>query len=83
MSHKKTRNAPENKIIRPPRAEARYVRTSAQKVRLVLNLIRGLSANEARMVHTWFFVASIFPFFPMRCALLIQSKRRLLGRTRI
>ena len=50
MSHKKTRNDPENKIIRPPRAEARYVRTSAQKVRLVLNLIRGLSANEARIV---------------------------------
>jgi large subunit ribosomal protein L22 len=50
MSHKKTRNAPENKVVRLPRAEARYVRTSAQKVRLVLNLIRGLSANEARIV---------------------------------
>jgi large subunit ribosomal protein L22 len=32
------------------RAEARYVRTSPQKARLVVDLIRGLSANEARIV---------------------------------
>lgn len=50
MSHKKTRNDPENKVIRPPRAEARYVRTSAQKARLVVDLIRGRSANEARII---------------------------------
>ncbi len=32
------------------RAEARYIRTSPQKARLVVDLIRGLSANEARIV---------------------------------
>jgi large subunit ribosomal protein L22 len=50
MSHKKTRNAPENKKVNLPRAEARYVRTSAQKARLVVDLIRGRSANEARII---------------------------------
>lgn len=50
MSHKKTRNDPENKVSRLPRAEARYVRTSAQKARLVVDLIRGRSANEARII---------------------------------
>jgi large subunit ribosomal protein L22 len=29
------------------RAEARYIRVSAQKARLVVNLIRGLNAGEA------------------------------------
>jgi len=32
------------------RAEARYVRTSPQKARLVVDLIRGRSANEARII---------------------------------
>ena len=32
------------------RAEARYVRSSPQKVRLVVDLIRGRSANEARII---------------------------------
>ena len=32
------------------KAEARYVRTSAQKARLVVDLIRGRSANEARII---------------------------------
>src|SRR5579872_5308804 len=32
------------------KAEARYVRTSAQKARLVVDLIRGRSANEARIL---------------------------------
>ena len=32
------------------KAEARYVRTSPQKVRLVVDLIRGRSANEARII---------------------------------
>jgi large subunit ribosomal protein L22 len=32
------------------RAEARYLRTSPQKARLVIDLIRGRSANEARLV---------------------------------
>ncbi len=32
------------------KAEARYIRTSPQKARLVVDLIRGLSANEARIV---------------------------------
>ncbi len=32
------------------RAEARYIRTSPQKARLVIDLIRGISANEARIV---------------------------------
>ena len=32
------------------RAEARYLRTSPQKARLVVDLIRGLSANEARII---------------------------------
>src|SRR5271165_7457075 len=31
------------------RAEARYIRTSPQKVRLLIDLIRGISANEARI----------------------------------
>ncbi|MGI8744667.1 MAG: 50S ribosomal protein L22 [Bryobacteraceae bacterium] len=50
MSHKKTRNDPENKTVNLPRAEARYVRTSPQKARLVVDLIRGRSANEARII---------------------------------
>jgi large subunit ribosomal protein L22 len=32
------------------KAEARYIRTSPQKVRLIIDLIRGISANEARIV---------------------------------
>jgi large subunit ribosomal protein L22 len=32
------------------RAEARYIRSSPQKVRLVVDLIRGRSANEARII---------------------------------
>src|SRR5579862_4104430 len=32
------------------KAEARYIRSSPQKARLVVDLIRGLSANEARIV---------------------------------
>jgi large subunit ribosomal protein L22 len=32
------------------RAEARYIRTSPQKARLVVDLIRGRSANEARII---------------------------------
>ena len=32
------------------KAEARYVRSSPQKVRLVVDLIRGRSANEARII---------------------------------
>ena len=32
------------------KAEARYIRTSPQKARLVVDLIRGISANEARIV---------------------------------
>ncbi len=32
------------------RAEARYIRTSPQKARLVIDLIRGMSADEARIV---------------------------------
>ncbi len=32
------------------KAEARYIRTSPQKARLVIDLIRGISANEARIV---------------------------------
>jgi len=32
------------------KAEARYIRTSPQKARLVIDLIRGVSANEARIV---------------------------------
>ncbi len=32
------------------RAEARYIRSSPQKTRLVVDLIRGRSANEARMI---------------------------------
>jgi large subunit ribosomal protein L22 len=32
------------------KAEARYIRTSAQKARLVVDLIRGRSANEARII---------------------------------
>lgn len=32
------------------RAEARYIRISAQKARLVIDLIRGLNANEAKVV---------------------------------
>ena len=32
------------------RAEARYIRSSPQKVRLVIDLIRGRSANEARII---------------------------------
>ncbi len=31
------------------RAEARYIKMSPQKVRLVVDLIRGQSANDARM----------------------------------
>jgi large subunit ribosomal protein L22 len=32
------------------KAEARYIRTSPQKARLVVDLIRGRSANEARII---------------------------------
>jgi large subunit ribosomal protein L22 len=32
------------------RAEARYIRTSPQKARLVIDLIRGRSANDARII---------------------------------
>ena len=32
------------------RAEARYIRSSPQKARLVIDLIRGRSANEARII---------------------------------
>ena len=32
------------------RAEARYIRVSPQKARLVIDLIRGRSANDARIV---------------------------------
>ena len=32
------------------RAEARYIRSSPQKARLVVDLIRGRSANEARII---------------------------------
>src|SRR5580698_3330459 len=32
------------------RAEARYIRSSPQKTRLVVDLIRGRSANEARII---------------------------------
>ena len=32
------------------RAEARYIRISAQKARLVIDLIRGLKANDAKVV---------------------------------
>ena len=32
------------------KAEARYIRTSPQKARLVIDLIRGIAANEARIV---------------------------------
>jgi large subunit ribosomal protein L22 len=32
------------------RAEARYIRISAQKARLVVDLIRGLKANDAKVV---------------------------------
>ncbi len=32
------------------KAEARYIRTSPQKARLVMDLIRGRSANEARII---------------------------------
>jgi large subunit ribosomal protein L22 len=32
------------------KAEARYVRSSPQKVRLVVDLIRGRSANDARII---------------------------------
>ena len=32
------------------KAEARYVRTSPQKARLVVDLIRGRSANDARII---------------------------------
>jgi len=32
------------------KAEARYVRTSPQKARLVIDLIRGRSANDARII---------------------------------
>ena len=32
------------------RAEARYIRTSPQKARLVVDLIRGRTANEARII---------------------------------
>ena len=53
MSHKKDRNSPEQQAERRkanPRAEARYLRTSPQKARLVVDLIRGRSANEARII---------------------------------
>lgn len=32
------------------RAEARYIRISAQKARLVIDLIRGVKANEAKVI---------------------------------
>jgi len=32
------------------KAEARYIRTSPQKARLVIDLIRGRSANDARII---------------------------------
>ena len=32
------------------RAEARYIRSSPQKARLVIDLIRGRSANDARII---------------------------------
>jgi large subunit ribosomal protein L22 len=32
------------------KAEARYVKVSAQKARLVIDLIRGRSANDARLI---------------------------------
>ena len=32
------------------KAEARYIRSSPQKARLVVDLIRGRSANEARII---------------------------------
>src|ERR1700753_2118982 len=32
------------------KAEARYIRSSPQKARLVIDLIRGRSANEARII---------------------------------
>jgi large subunit ribosomal protein L22 len=53
MSHKKERNSPEQKAENKkanPRAEARYLRTSPQKARLVVDLIRGQSANQARII---------------------------------
>jgi large subunit ribosomal protein L22 len=53
MSHKKERNSPEQKAERKkvnPRAEARYLRTSPQKARLVVDLIRGQTANKARII---------------------------------
>jgi large subunit ribosomal protein L22 len=53
MSHKKERNSPEQKAENKkanPHAEARYLRTSPQKARLVVDLIRGRSANEARII---------------------------------
>jgi large subunit ribosomal protein L22 len=32
------------------RAEARYIRISAQKARLVIDLIRGVKANDAKVI---------------------------------
>jgi ribosomal protein L22 len=48
----KPKRAPREAALEPPvvRAQARYVRTSARKARLVCDLLRGKSVQEARAI---------------------------------
>src|SRR5580700_7888429 len=47
----KTESAePQESALKPVKAEARFIRVSAQKARLVVDLIRGRRANDAIIV---------------------------------